>query len=371
MQPCASDVFATVLRECARRSGETKGGGKMAGERPPGRILKAPLELVARLSGFTKTAELREGRLSDIDTGPKTPGGIRLRRFAGTQIHAEQLATPLRIAHLTDIHVGRVTPMKVQQAAVELTNAQKPDLVVITGDFVCHSQEYLDALTEVVRGFEAPVIGVLGNHDHWSGAMEVRRALHRGGVEVLDNAHTIITLRGERLQVVGLDDAYTGHADVERAVRGLRRRLPVLGLSHIAEEADALWRRDVPLVLSGHTHAGQVTLAGLHELALGRLGGHKYVHGLYGTRREKARGALYVGAGIGASVMPLRMGERGRREVAIFELGVRPGEIAENLSEQAPLAGRELPEKTRLKRARQVLVKEARRAARKEKHRED
>jgi predicted MPP superfamily phosphohydrolase len=293
------------------------------------------------------------------------PGRIRLRRFAGARAHAELMTTPLRIVHLTDIHVGRVTPMRVQRAAVELTNEQKADLVVMTGDFVCHSQEYLDALEEIVGSIKAPVIGVLGNHDHWSGAAEVRRALRRARVEVLDNAHTIVTIRGQRLQVVGLDDAYTGHADQARAVRGLRKNLPVLGLSHIAEEADALWNRGVPLVLSGHTHAGQVTLAGLHELALGRWAGHKYVHGLYGSRtpsEDTPKGAVYVGAGIGASVMPLRLGERGRREVTVFELGMAPGTIDERMEEQPALPGRPPTPEQKRKRAAKVLKKAARRA---------
>ena len=152
---------------------------------------------------------------------------------------------------------------------------------------------------------------MLGNHDHWSGGAEVKRALERGGVEVLSNRNTTITVRNERLQVVGLDDAYTGHARRDEAVKGLRKDLPVIGLSHIAEEADGLWRYGVPLVLSGHTHGGQVTLARLHELAVGIVAGHKYVHGLYGSRRHadhsgvlEPQGAVYVGAGIGAAVVP-------------------------------------------------------------------
>src|SRR5215475_1375291 len=183
-----------------------------------------------------------------------------------------------------------------------------------------------------MRAFEAPVMAVLGNHDHWSGADEVRHALERGGVEVLCNRHTTITLRHERLQVVGLDDAYTGHARRDEAVKGLRHDLPAIGLSHIAEEADGLWRHGVPLVLSGHTHAGQVTLARLHELAVGRMAGHKYVHGLYGSRGQErlASGAVYVGAGIGAAVLPLRLGDRGQREVALFELGHSPGSFKEH-----------------------------------------
>ena len=209
--------------------------------------------------------------------------GIALRRFAGPAAYRSQLSH-LRIAHLTDLHVGRITPFEVQRTAVEMTNAEKPDLVLLSGDFVCHSQLYLDQLTEVIRLFQAPVIAVLGNHDYWSGADEVGKALERGGAEVLRNRNTTITLGSERLQVVGLDDAYTGHARRDEAVKGLRKDLPSIGLSHIAEEADGLWRHGIPLVLSGHTHGGQVTLARLHELAVGIVAGHQYVHGLYGSR---------------------------------------------------------------------------------------
>jgi predicted MPP superfamily phosphohydrolase len=290
---------------------------------------------------------------------------IHLRRFAGPAAYVETIGH-LRIAHLTDQHIGRVTPFEIQRAAVELANAEKPDLVLLTGDFVCHSQLYLDQLTEVMRGFAAPVIGVLGNHDYWAGADEVTRALERGGVEVLRNRHTTITLHGERLQVVGLDDSYTGHARRDEAVKGLRKDLPSIALSHIAEEADGLWRAGVPLVLSGHTHGGQVTVAKLHELALGMIGGHRYVHGLYGSRDAKrvggdgagaAVGAVYVGAGIGAAIMPLRLGDRGRREVTIFELGCEPGDFVEHHSEQEPMRGRKPTKELIAKRAAAVIRK--------------
>lgn len=334
-------------------------------------LLRRGAELADRFFRQGAGAAGSDGLLSDVESPEVLPGGVRLRRFAGPELHARQLAKPLKIVHLTDQHVGRVTPMRVQRAAVALANAQSPDLIVVTGDFICHSQEYLDALEELMRTFAAPVVGVLGNHDHWSGAAEVRRALRRAGVEVLDNAHTVRTIRGERLQLVGLDDAYTGHADRQKATKGLRRDLPTLGLSHIAEEADALWAAGVPLVLSGHTHAGQVTLAGLHELALGKLAGHKYVHGLYGNRNDDAgktlplAGALYVGAGIGASVIPLRIGERGRREVTVFELGMSPGAFHEHHEEQEALPGRAPTDEVKAKRAAKVVRNAAKRARRK------
>lgn len=287
---------------------------------------------------------------------------IELRRFAGPQGHVDQL-DGIRVAHLTDLHVGRVTPHGVQLAAIEVTNAQNPDLVVITGDFICHSQMWLDALTDVVSRVNAPVLATLGNHDHWSGADEVRWALGRAGVQILDNAWTTCTVRQQRLQVVGLDDAYTGNADLERATRGLDPNVATLGLSHIAEEADGMWHRDVPLVLSGHTHAGQVTVARLHEFILGRVVGHRYVHGLYGSRAKSGPlpGSVYVGAGIGSAVVPVRLGQRARREVAIFELGAQAGDFEEAHAEQVPSKGRAPSAALRLKRAQAAERKSAKR----------
>lgn len=317
------------------------------------KIIVEGISLAATLEAVSEIADLRRR------------SGIELRTFAGPAAFAGTM-DPIRIAHLTDLHVGRVTPMRVQLDAVAIANASNPDLVVITGDFVCHSQLYLDALKQVIEAFTAPVICVLGNHDYWSGADEVRHTLRAAGALVLANQNTVITIRNQAFQLVGLDDAYTGHAHRDDAVRGMRRDIPTLGLSHIAEEADALWREGVPLVLSGHTHAGQVTVARLHELAVGRFAGHKYVHGLYGTRtvETSASGAVYVGAGIGAAVMPLRLGERGRREVTIFELGAMPGAFAEHHTEQPALVGRKPPVDLVLKRREAVAKKKEKRERR-------
>ena len=290
---------------------------------------------------------------------------FELRRFAGPMAHADALRRPIRVAHLTDLHVGLVTPAKVLMTAVDMVNQEQPDLVVITGDFVCYSQVYLEALPGVVSAFDAPTVGVLGNHDHWVGADAVRETLRRAGMKILDNANTVIELGKRRLQLVGLDDAFTGHADSTKALEGMRRNIPTLGLSHIAEEADALWAAGVPLVLSGHTHAGHVALGRLHELTLGRMAGHRYVHGLYGTRTgAPPRGAVYVGAGVGATIVPMRLGDRARREVTIFELGAVPGSIEEHHGEQLGLKGRLPSERTLQKREERVHKYAARRLRR-------
>lgn len=243
-----------------------------------------------------------------------------IRKFAGPDEIARHLSKPFRVAHLTDQHVGKITPMWVQLDSVRQTNAQKPDVVLLTGDFVCHSELYLSDLSYIISQFDAPVFAVLGNHDHWTNAAAVRKALIAGGAEVLDNANTIISINNQDIQLVGLDDAYTHHANVGLATSGMKHNVPTIGLSHIAEEADALWSAGVPLVLSGHTHGGQVTIAGLHEIIIKRITKRKYMHGVYGKMGgSNDYGSVYVGAGIGSAVVPVRLGEFGRREVAIFD----------------------------------------------------
>ncbi len=273
----------------------------------------------------------------------------------------------LRVAHLSDQHVGLVTSMNVQMEAVRLVNAAKPDLVIITGDFISHSLAYTAELSEITRSFEAPVFGVLGNHDHWAGAGKVRRVLEAAGMCVLQNAHTCFEAKGERLQIVGLDDAYTGHADRQKTLKGLDQNLPTIGLSHIPEEADGLWAGGVSMVFAGHTHGGQVSLGRFPEISVGRIGGHKYIHGLYGSRElGKPHGAVYVNAGVGAAVMPLRLGDRGRREIAFFELGRAPGSQEEDHAEQTPLPGRKPSAEIKAKRMNKVAKRVAGRERRRE-----
>ena len=98
------------------------------------------------------------------------------------------------------------------------------------------------------------------------------------------------------------------------------------------------------------------------------IAGHKYVHGLYGSRRpprdrrprtagDAPEGAVYVGAGIGAAVIPFRLGERGKREVTMFELGCEPGDFVEHHAEQEPLRGRKPTQELMARRAAAVIRK--------------
>ena len=132
--------------------------------------LPAGMHMLEEVANLTTESAVDEG--PELKEGIVLPGRVKVRHFAGHVHHADRLTRPLRVAHLTDQHVGRVTSMKIQQTAVALAMQEKPDVVMLTGDFICHSFDYLDQLEELTSSFDVPVFCVLGNHDHWTGADE-------------------------------------------------------------------------------------------------------------------------------------------------------------------------------------------------------
>jgi hypothetical protein len=218
----------------------------------------------------------------------------------------------LRIGQISDLHVRTgVTPRRLH-LAVEMLNALRPDLVVLTGDYVCLSPRPLPALTAALRELRAPAYATLGNHDHWSGANAVRAALERAGVDVLVNEHRVIDHRGARLHLVGVDDSVTRHHDPHRAFAGVPAEATKVVLSHDPKSADFLHAWDPALILSGHTHGGQVFFEKITPFLSARVG-IKYLAGFF----EVKGSVLYVNRGLGASV-PLRF--RAPMEVAHLTL---------------------------------------------------
>lgn len=220
-----------------------------------------------------------------------------------------------RVAHLTDLHFGSVTPVALQRAAVALANAEKPDLTVLTGDFVARGLGHLDRLTETLGAIEGPKYAVMGNHDHWSGVEPVREALRRAGVEVIDNAWTKIGQGEDALALVCMDDFGTDNHDHHRSTAGLRG-MPALGLSHNPEGAPLLWGRGVGLVLGGHTHGGQLHIKKLTRHLYNSLLKIRYIDGWYTELDHQ----VYVNPGVGSSIVPFRYGRPSMREVAILDL---------------------------------------------------
>jgi predicted MPP superfamily phosphohydrolase len=210
----------------------------------------------------------------------------------------------LRVAQLSDLHVGPKTPPAIVRAALEEVNRFEPDLVALTGDFLSYRRREVDTMRQLLGGLSAPTFAVLGNHDHWVDARGAREALLGLGYEVIDNAWTSIRLRGAPLAVVGVGDITTGNADVALATRGLPARGTPLVLAHGPRTADPLAALGRPaLCLSGHTHGGQIAIPILTPLFVRGLMRERYVRGAY----QVGPVSLYVNRGIGMSGLRMRV----------------------------------------------------------------
>lgn len=136
------------------------------------------------------------------------------------------------------------------------------------------------------------------------------QALESGGARVLRNESVHVA----GVNVVGVDDGCSGHADVDRAFARVQDPESAIVLSHFPNTADEIAKKNPRLVLSGHTHAGHVVLPKA-TAALAKLAGNPYLHGFY---RVGARTDLYVNAGPGHALPGLRLGAR--PEIAVFDL---------------------------------------------------
>ena len=231
-------------------------------------------------------------------------------------------ARPVRVLLISDIHVaGPDMPPSRLARLVGQMNALSPDLVMIAGDLVSDKRPSTRryGLREAVAplaGLRAPLgrIAVLGNHDHWRDAAEARAALAATGIRLLDND----AVAAGPLAVGGLDDAFTDQDDLPATLARMRA-LPGarILLSHSPDPFAEL-PADVPLMLAGHTHCGQLVLPLVGALETASDFGDRYVCGLV---REGGR-TLVVGAGLGTSIVPLRAGAR--PELWLLELGPRP-----------------------------------------------
>ncbi len=247
-----------------------------------------------------------------LAVGGSTPGpalaseaGADAVRVEAVTLHVPGLDPAhdgLRVAQLSDIHVGRRTPPARIQAALDAVNAFQPDLVALTGDFLSHNQQGVGLLREALGGLAAPTVAVLGNHDHWVDADGASAALEGLGYAVLRNQHTVLRLRGVPFTVVGVDDLVTGHADPARALAGAPGGSRLV-LAHAPRTADLLRDAPEPLaVLSGHTHGGQITIPILTPL-LATLVREPYLRGTFRVGKV----LLYVNRGVGNTVTTIRL----------------------------------------------------------------
>lgn len=205
-------------------------------------------------------------------------------------------AEPLRVALLSDIHADCVKRAPFLRAIVEYTNAQKPDAILISGDFVdgCVPKRGDDVAE--LRHLSAPlgVYGVSGNHEYFSGNGEWQRCLTQQGIRMLNNEHVSLG----PVVLAGVPDIVAGRSravqpDLPSALRGVPKEAAVVLLAHQPKFAQEAALYGVDLQLSGHTHGGQ--MLGLDKLLA--LFNDGYVAGLYRVHSPAYATQLYVSRG--------------------------------------------------------------------------
>ena len=219
----------------------------------------------------------------------------------------------LKVAVLSDLHAGGPhLGADKRREIVARTNASRPDLVVLLGDYVVGREFGARFVPPEVFARElgllrAPlgVVAVLGNHDWWFDGPRVGRALEGAGLRVLENDALPLSLpgAGTRFWVAGLGDVWTRPADVTATLRSVPLGEPVLLLTHNPDVFPEVPAR-VALTLAGHTHGGQVKLPMLGTLVVPSRYGSRYASGLVVEQGKR----LFVTPGLGTSIFPVRFG---------------------------------------------------------------
>ncbi len=237
---------------------------------------------------------------------------------------------PLRVACLGDIHGGApFIDRDKLKAVVKLTNQQKPDIVVLLGDYVVMGVlggKFMepDAVADGLRGLEAPlgVYVILGNHDWWYDGPQVSQAFKRVGYTVLENQIAPIRVEGHTLFIVGVEDEWTRRPDVVKVLKKVPVGEPTIVLAHNPDTFPRLPHVN-GITFAAHTHGGQVRFPFMGAPIVPSRYRQRYVAG----HVEEGAEQMFVTSGIGTSLLPLRF--RVLPEVAVI-----------TLSSNAPSSGR-------------------------------
>jgi uncharacterized protein len=210
----------------------------------------------------------------------------------------------LRIVQISDIHYGLFLPQDWLCEAIRQVNWLKPDIIALTGDFVTYSRQNIRPVAELLGQLRARygVYAVLGNHDFRVDPDAMTAALSRERIEVLRNRHVSVGFGGQSIYLAGVDD-YGYGADVRSTMRSIPSDAATVLLAHNPRVINLASRNRVSLVLSGHTHGGQVNLP-----LIGTVYGRSPERLRYKIGWDRmANTQIYVSRGIGTIVLPWRL----------------------------------------------------------------
>lgn len=231
--------------------------------------------------------------------------------------HLPEAFSGFRIVQLTDIHFGFLVPLAVVRYAVNQANSLEHDLIVCTGDYVHErgSTRQIDTVWPHLSQLKARhgVHAVLGNHDHWADTGRSQRWLHESHQDLRHKVR-VIEKDGQRLWLAGAGDLMEDHRNLDDLLGGIPDSDCRIVLAHNPDTADTAFSARVDLMISGHTHGGQVSIPFLGPPVL-PVRNKAYSNGL----KKSPRGtSVFISKGIGWAVYPVRF--NCPPEIAVLEL---------------------------------------------------
>ncbi|WP_347921941.1 metallophosphoesterase [Pontimicrobium sp. SW4] len=215
----------------------------------------------------------------------------------------------IKIIQISDLHFNQLRYF--HKSIAKKINLIKPDLVFITGDSVDKTEniapfnDFLKLIDKSIKKY-----AITGNWEYWGNVnlIELEKVYSSNNCELLINENRTISIRNREISIIGIDDLVGGNSDFEKAVKNLKQSNTNIVLSHCPEYRDIIAKQkgslNIDLVLSGHTHGGQITFLGV--VPFKPQGSGEYLKGWYKESEPK----MYISKGIGTSILPIRFGAR-------------------------------------------------------------
>lgn len=222
---------------------------------------------------------------------------------------SESEKNKIKIIQISDLHFDQLRYF--HKSIAKKINSLKPDLIFITGDSVDKTEkivslnEFLNLIDKSIQKY-----AITGNWEYWGNVdlEKLKNIFHENNCELLINENRSLTIRNRDVSIIGIDDYVGGHADFKLAIKNLKTTQTNIVLSHCPEHRDIIAsekdKLNIDLVLSGHTHGGQISFFGI--VPFKPRGSGKYLKGWYKESEPK----MYVSKGIGTSILPIRFGAR-------------------------------------------------------------
>ena len=259
-------------------------------------------------------------RLGYSDFGE--PGAFAVETVHLTLKRLPRVFSGFRIAQISDLHMGGWLNAQRLQHVVDLVLAQKPDVLVITGDFLkgrSFTESTEQGLADLIRILSPvtsliPTFAVLGNHDYWTNPRAIRSMLRECGITDLTNTAFAVNRQGKKIYLCGVDDIRYGNVRLNDVIAKLEADSAAILLVHepdFADESAATGKFD--LQISGHTHGGQIVIPFWGPPVL-PPSGRKYPSGLY----KVGDMFQYTNRGVGTDTISTRI--NCPPEITVFEL---------------------------------------------------